>query len=568
MAIPQSLKIRPGEVIHTTPPSLLYVEDDVEQAALFKEHMEREGFHVDLAHTGTEGMSYLLRQTYDLVVLDYMLPELNGLQILRQLIGDDLHPPAIMIASEDDVAIVVEALQLGITDFLFKGEENSYHQQLPKIVERVVAQYRRRAEREAIVEGLHGQNRKLELLNRATQIFTSTLDEEQIALQLVSTICEFTDAEGSSVWLLTEQEELACVAIYARGEHITPRHVMLAPGEGIAGWSFANDQTVIANDVTRDARFSISSDIKLNFHTEALLAAPMRAPDRVLGVLELVNKRNGDFTHVDEMLAETLATSAAIAIENARHFRDLSRQAEELRQRNEELDAFAHTVAHDLKTPLSLIAGYADILSEVITVLHPDEAGVYLKQIIDNTMRLDHIIDSLLLLAGVRGLAGADIVPVMMATIVDEVMGRVEFMLKERNAVVHIPEEWPAALGYGPWLEEVWYNYIVNALKYGGEPPELTLGFDIEQDGSICFWIKDNGPGVPEDIATLFTAMSSTVRGERRKGYGLGLSIVKRIVERLHGSVGARSTPGGGSCFYFTLPASTDDDAELRSSTT
>lgn len=566
MATPQSLKIRPGEVLHTLPPSLLYVEDDIEQAALFKEHMEREGFHVDLAHTGTEGLAYLSRQTYDLVVLDYMLPELNGLQILRQLIGDDVHPPAIMIASEDDVAIVVEALQLGITDFLFKGEKESYYQQLPAIVERVVTQYRRRAEREAIVEGLHGQNRKLELLNRATQIFTSTLDEEQIALQLVSTICEFTDAEGSSVWLLTEQGELECVAIYARGEYITPRHVMLAPGEGIAGWSFANSKAVTVNDVAHDTRFSASSDIKLNFHTQALLAAPMRAPDRVLGVLELVNKRSGDFTHVDEMLAETLATSAAVAIENARHFQYLNQQAEELRQRNEELDAFAHTVAHDLKTPLSLITGYADILGESITILHPDEAGLYLKQIIDNAMRMDHIIESLLLLAGVRGVAGADIASVSMASIIDEVLKRVEFMLKERNAIVHTPENWPSALGYGPWLEEVWYNYIVNALKYGGDPPELTLGFNQSQEGSVCFWIKDNGPGVPEDIATLFRAASGTVRNERRKGYGLGLSIVKRIVERLHGSVGAKSAPDGGSCFYFTLPALSDVDEESYNS--
>ena len=562
MATPQSLKIHLNEINHTTPPSLLYVEDDVEEGALFKAYMEQEGFHVDMAHTGAEAVAHLSRRMYDLVVLDHMLPKLDGIQILRQLIGSDRHPPTIMIASEADAASVVEALQLGITDFLFKTPHETFMQQLPLLVERVVAQYRRRAECEAMVEGLHDQNRKLELLNRATQIFTSALDAEQIALQLVSTICEFTDAEGSSVWLLTEQEELECVAIYAGDEHITPRHVILSPREGIAGWSFTHSEVVIVNDVANDPRFSVSSDIKLNFHTQALLAAPMRAPARVLGVLELVNKRSGDFTPIDGMLAETLATSAAIAIENARHFQHLHQQAEELRQRNEELDAFAHTVAHDLKTPLSVIAGYADMLRETFAELHPDEAKQYLKQVIDNSMRMDHIIDSLLLLAGVRGVAGADIVPVAMAPIVNEVMKRVEFMLQERNAAVHIPESWPTALGYGPWLEEVWYNYIVNALKYGGDPPELTLGFDPPEDGIVCFWIRDNGPGVPEDVATLFRAPSNRARSDRRKGYGLGLSIVKRIVERLNGSVGAKTGSGSGSCFYFTLPVSIAPDNE------
>lgn len=244
------------------------------------------------------------------------------------------------------------------------------------------------------------------------------MDEEQIALQLVKSICEFTEAEGSSVWLLTQgpsgEELLECVAIFANGKYIESRHVPLAPGEGIAGWAFAHQETVVVNDVLRDRRFSAASDDKLKFQTRTLLAAPMRAPERVLGVLKLVNKRKGGFTEIDQTLSETLAASAAIAIENARYFQRLNRQAEELRLRNEELDAFAHTVAHDLKTPLSVIAGYADMLRENFEFLHPEEADLYLKQIVDNSMRMNHIIDSLLLLAGVRRATNVEIEPVDM----------------------------------------------------------------------------------------------------------------------------------------------------------
>jgi len=110
-------------------------------------------------------------------------------------------------------------------------------------------------------------------------------------------------------------------------------------------------------------------------------------------------------------------------------------------------------------------------------------------------------------------------------------------------------------------LEEVWYNYIVNALKYGGDPPDITLGFDLLDGPWVRFWLIDNGPGVSEDTSHLFKPMLRAPRSEGRKGYGLGLSIVKRIVERLQGSVGAENVPNGGSRFYFILPA-VEDEAE------
>jgi DNA-binding response OmpR family regulator len=432
-------------------PHILYVEDDVVAASLFKRQMEQAGFVVELAHTGMEGLERLKSQPYDLVVLDYQLPELNGLQILYQLMDNESRPPAIMVTVEDDVAVAVEALRLGISDYVIKGAEPNYLSQLPDVVERVIQMHRKQQERDTIVNRLHEQNQKLALLNRATQIFTSTLDEDQIASQLVSSICEFTDTEGSSVWLLSKDEMLECVAIYANGEHVEPRHVPLAPGQGIAGWAFTNRETVVVNDATGDSRFSTTSDDKLNFHTRTLLAVPLRAPDRVLGVLELVNKRTGEFTDADRILAETLAASAAIAIENARFFQDLNHQAEELRQRNEELDAFAHTVAHDLKTPLSLVAGYGDMLRENFTYLHPDEINNYLRQIIDNSMRMNHIIESLLLLAGVRGTLHVDVEPVDMQLIVAEAISRVSSSCC-RSATPRLVcrSDWPPVYGIWP----------------------------------------------------------------------------------------------------------------------
>ena len=111
------------------------------------------------------------------------------------------------------------------------------------------------------------------------------------------------------------------------------------------------------------------------------------------------------------------------------------------------------------------------------------------------------------------------------------------------------------AKAYPIWIEEVWINYISNAIKYGGEPPVIEIGAE-EQDEFIKFWIKDNGKGLTlKESESLFKEFSQLEsRKANTQGFGLGLSIVERIVHKLGGDVGVDSKPGKGSIFYFTLP--------------
>jgi signal transduction histidine kinase len=110
-------------------------------------------------------------------------------------------------------------------------------------------------------------------------------------------------------------------------------------------------------------------------------------------------------------------------------------------------------------------------------------------------------------------------------------------------------------LGHGPWIEEVWVNYLSNAVLFGGEPPHVELGWTEEADGFVRFWVRDNGSGLTStEQARLFTSFERLDR-VRAKGHGLGLSIVRRIVERLGGAVGVKSQVGAGSTFSFTLPS-------------
>jgi signal transduction histidine kinase len=179
---------------------------------------------------------------------------------------------------------------------------------------------------------------------------------------------------------------------------------------------------------------------------------------------------------------------------------------------------------------------------------------------------MDAVVDELLRFAWVGEVDRDLLEPLDMASILDKVGQRLAAVMDEHQAQVVQPAAWPTAVGYGPWVEEVWSNYVSNAILYGcrphgGVPPRVEVGADpLPAPGdadrpTIRFWVRDNGPGLaPEDQARLFAEFQQLSNGHGA-GHGLGLSIVRRIVEKLGGEVGVESAPGQGSLFYFTLPA-------------
>ena len=225
-----------------------------------------------------------------------------------------------------------------------------------------------------------------------------------------------------------------------------------------------------------------------------------------------------------------------------------------LQARNEELDAYAHTVAHDLKNPLSALTGIAEVL--VNDYKDDPELAHYLQIIVRSGHKSNNIINELLLLASVRQQEDVNLGPLDMAKIVAETQERLMHMIDQQHAKLILPASWPEALGYGPWVEEVWANYISNAIKYGGEPPHLWLGATLQEDDYVRFWVRDNGPGLNETEQGQIFVPFAKLKKSSTKGHGLGLSIVQRIVKRLGGEVGVEGHQPSeqGSTFFFTLP--------------
>jgi signal transduction histidine kinase len=251
----------------------------------------------------------------------------------------------------------------------------------------------------------------------------------------------------------------------------------------------------------------------------------------------------------------------------------LRQYATELEAQNEELDAFAHTVAHDLKAFSYRISGYAEaLLHDEHDPLPQNVQQQCLRIMAQGARRMSTLIDELLLFAQVSG-EEVDVRPLAMGEIVARAQRRLGFLIEDRQAELIVRGDWPTALGHAPWVEEIWVNYISNAVKYGGRPregipPRVELGHDgpTHQRGDqsetsrpgtgshIRLWIRDNGPGLtPEEQAHVFTPFTRQ-RQLETTGHGLGLSIVQRIVNKLGGEVGVESQAGRGSTFSFTLP--------------
>ena len=240
----------------------------------------------------------------------------------------------------------------------------------------------------------------------------------------------------------------------------------------------------------------------------------------------------------------------AITIAVAR-FKDMM----ELRERNQELDAFAHTVAHDLKNPLSVLICYGDLIETDCGSVTLDEIRSWAHVIVEKGHETINIVDELLLLSSLRR---REVVtqPLAMREVIQSVLRRLRNLIEQNQAEIAVADDWPSALGYRPWVEEVWVNYLDNAVKYGGQPPRIEVGATVQPDGMVRCWVRDNGNGlVLQDQARLFMPLTR-LDSARATGHGLGLSIVRRIVEKLGGYAGVESdgVPGEGCLFYFVLP--------------
>ncbi|MEL6654380.1 MAG: hybrid sensor histidine kinase/response regulator [Bacteroidota bacterium] len=218
-----------------------------------------------------------------------------------------------------------------------------------------------------------------------------------------------------------------------------------------------------------------------------------------------------------------------------------------------DLKNYAQTVAHDLKNPLSTLKALTGLLS--FDENNEKEIAKYASAIATTVDKMRGIVDELLLMASTRK-EDIQLTKLNTEMLISNALDRLDYLIQDRGASIEIDKKFPDAIGYPAWVEEIWVNYLSNALKYAGPKPEIIISGETLKDGTVRFWVKDNGPGIPEEkLSALFVPLSK-LDYDNTDGHGLGLSIVKRIAQKLNGEVGAQSQAGEGASFYFTLPRS------------
>ena len=298
--------------------------------------------------------------------------------------------------------------------------------------------------------------------------------------------------------------------------------------------------------------FEVCRQLKNNEQTQNIPVIFISALDEVFDKMTAFSIGGVDFITKPFQIQEVVArVRTHLSIEDMR--KTLQEKNAKLEEQNRDLDAYAHTVAHDLKNPLAKILTSINLVQEYTENLD-EETQTLLRISVQASRNLDNIINELLLLASVRK-EEIEIAPINnMEGMVSSAFARLSQLVDEYEPELIIPKEWPVVKGYAPWVEEVWTNYLSNALKYGGRPPVLELGATCLSNETVKFWVQDNGDGLTkEEQAKLFSEFTR-LEHTRADGHGLGLSIVQRIIIKLNGTVGVESEPGHGSLFFFILP--------------
>jgi signal transduction histidine kinase len=371
----------------------------------------------------------------------------------------------------------------------------------------------------------------------------STLDLDTLLNDIVRASADITHAEAASILLYDDTARQLYFQVATNIDEPTMRGLVVPLEKSIAGWIVTNREPLRIEDAHKDERFFSDVEQSIGYETKTMLGIPLITKNKVVGVLEVVNKKRGKFTDPDESMLTVLGAQAAVAIENARLF--------------QQSDLIAEFV-HELRTPL------ASLSTATYLLLRPEMSREQSDQIVNNihneTLRLNSLASSFLDLARLESgrvqfrksrFSSADLI----------YEARDVMMSKAQEADIQvrvdIPPDMPLLEADRDKIKQVLLNLISNAIKYNRPNGSVILQGDFTED-EISITVQDTGLGIPDDSIPHLFQKFYRVREHEGKvaGTGLGLSICKQIVQGHAGRIEVKSKMGVGTSFNIFLPRS------------
>jgi PAS domain S-box-containing protein len=415
--------------------------------------------------------------------------------------------------------------------------------------------------RKKLIAELEVKNAESEALRESAAIVAATLEKSEAIGRILEQLERVVPFDSASVQLINGNIL----------EMVSARGFDLSLNELKNGFELSENEPaypVIRGELPyvlfEDIQTSVPAFTEFPHHRiKSWMAVPLKVKGQILGIIALDGYQLGTFSERHAQLAVTYANQVAIALENARLFSDL--QAElavrkklisELENKNAELERFTYTVSHDLKSPLFTIRGFLGYLEQDALSNNYERFKSDLQRIIDATNKMQTLLNELLELSRIGRLKNEP-TKLSFEELAREAADLVQGRIMERSIAVHIATGLPCIYGDRQRLVEVLQNLLDNAAKFIGDQkePRIEIGWSGEEDGKPIFYVRDNGMGIaPEHHDRVFGLFNKL--DPRTDGTGVGLALVKRIIEVHGGRIWIQSEMGKGSTFFFTLPAS------------
>lgn len=370
----------------------------------------------------------------------------------------------------------------------------------------------------------------------------ATFDLESILRKIIHTAKKLTNAEAASILLYNDTNQQLHFAAMTNASKEALLHKMVVPKESLAGWVALNRQSVIVEDVRNDQRWFQNVAQKIDFFTKSIIAVPMITQNKLIGVLEVLNKYEGLFDQDDERYLSILSSQAAVAINNTRLF--------------QQSDLISELV-HEIRTPLGSINTIAYLLQR--DDLLPVQRANLVKTIQQETQRLHQMASDFLDIARLEsGRIYFRAEPFDVSDLIQSCILVLQPMAQERNITIehHINPENLRIEADQEKIQQVLTNLLSNAIKYNHSDGKVIVAAWQSDPDTVQIDITDTGIGMsPDDLSHLFERFFRTSQAmDIAEGTGLGLSICKQIVEAHGGTIEATSALGEGTTFSIHLP--------------
>jgi len=401
---------------------------------------------------------------------------------------------------------------------------------------------------------------ELKALGEVGQAVSSTLDLQKVLFTIVAHAVELSGTESGAIYEFDEKTE----QFQLRATHRMSKELIKALreagsklGKTAVGRAGVNREAVQVPDILKEANYPLR-DIIVRDGFRALLAVPLLREDRLIGGLVVRRKAAGEFPARVVDLLQTFATQSALAIQNARLFRELEEKGRELEIASKHKSEFLANMSHELRTPLNAILGYTELILDKIYGEVTEKVQEVLGRLEKNGRHLLGLINDVLDLSKIEaGRLRLSLSEYSMAEVVQTVFTSIEALAAEKKLElkVMVPTDLTTGKGDEQRIAQVLLNLLGNAIKFT-EQGEVSVEVTVSNEMFLVS-VSDTGPGISEaEQKRIFEEFQQADSSSTREkgGTGLGLSIAKGIIEMHGGRIWVESTLGKGSTFRFTLP--------------